>query len=171
MPFKVGGVYCRLIPLTQGQYAIVNVDKYEELMAVKWFAIHSAHGNCYYAARRVSIGHRKQVAILMHDQILGKDGKGGTEADHIDAHNTLDNRRENLRPATRSQQCGDRQKRCTNTSGYKGVSFHRQSGKWRAAIRAHGVHHSLGLHFTREAAHAAYCAAAVKYFGPFARFG
>ena len=80
-----------------------------------------------------------------------------------------DDRWVNLRAATPSQQQMNRGKQSNNTSGYKGVHYHRQTGTWRARISAQGKFTSLGLYSTREAAHAAYAAAAAKFHASFGR--
>lgn len=92
------------------------------------------------------------------------------QIDHANAIRT-DNRISNLRDAT--QQENNRNLRLTkaNTSGFKGVSWHAGTGKWRSSIKTNngeGVH--LGLFATPESAHAAFCEAARKYHGEFARF-
>lgn len=88
------------------------------------------------------------------------------EIDHRDLDASND-RWDNLREATHSQQSANQRRRCTNNSGYKGVSLHRQSGLWRARLGANSE--SLGYFKTPEEAHAAYVAAAVARYGEFAR--
>jgi hypothetical protein len=61
--------------------------------------------------------------------------------------------------------------RVDNTSGFKGVTFHRKMKKWVAWIRAGGKNVYLGLHSTPEAAHDAYVKAAVRVYGEFACAG
>src|SRR5580692_7500529 len=56
-----------------------------------------------------------------------------------------DNRILNLRPANRSQNLANSRRRATNTSGFKGVSLHRQRRKWAAKIVANGTQIYLGL--------------------------
>jgi hypothetical protein len=74
---------------------------------------------------------------------------------------------QNLRPATRWQSNANRRLPRNNVSGLKGVSRHRS--QWRARIRKTYRTHHLGIFSTRQAAHAAYAAAARKLFGEFAR--
>ena len=67
-----------------------------------------------------------------------------------------DNRIHNLRECSQSENMCNRGKTANNTSGYKGVCFHKTTGKWRASVIKHGKKHSLGLHFTPEDAYIAY---------------
>jgi len=86
--------------------------------------------------------------------------------DHIN-HNGLDNRKANLRLATKSQNAWNSSGR-RGRSGFKGVSFEKKTGLWRASIAYHGEKKYLGnFHDKREAAKA-YDRAAKKYHGEFA---
>jgi hypothetical protein len=87
--------------------------------------------------------------------------------DHINL-DRADNRPENLREASVTQNNRNRGRQSNNTSGYKGVSFHRPTGRWTAKIMAHHKRHSLGYYPTAELAHAAYVAAAARLHGDFA---
>jgi hypothetical protein len=89
------------------------------------------------------------------------------EVDHID-RNTLNDRIENLRLATRSQGNANRTKHSNNKSGYKGVCWDNRAGRWRAKIQVKKTSIFLGRFNTREEAYAVYCQAAIKYFGEFA---
>jgi hypothetical protein len=91
------------------------------------------------------------------------------ELDHTFG-NKLDNRFEKLRPCTDSQNTHNRKKQKNNTSGFKGVSFHKKSKKWRAQIMIDRKHHSLGLFNNPKEAHRAYCDAALALYKDFARF-
>lgn len=73
----------------------------------------------------------------------------------------------NLRAANKSLNAANSKRQKNNTSGYKGVSWHR--GAWHAYINVRGKRHRLGRFNTAGAAHAAYVTAAQKYFGEFAR--
>ena len=72
-----------------------------------------------------------------------------------------------LRLATKAQNMWNQGSQVTNTSGFKGVSWHRHAKKWESRISGK----FLGYFTTAEAAHAAYCAAATKLHGEFANFG
>lgn len=89
--------------------------------------------------------------------------------DHING-DMSDNRISNLRVATSSQNAMNRKLCSINTSGYKGVSYHKQSGKWQASIKINSKQKFLGLYLSPESAHNAYRKAAENLFGEFSRF-
>lgn len=86
--------------------------------------------------------------------------------DHRDG-DRLNNRWSNLRLASRSENQCNRRGRSDSASGLKGVS--RNGRRWRASIMVRGVSEQLGSYPTKEAAHAAYCEAAGRLHGEFAR--
>ena len=90
------------------------------------------------------------------------------QIDHINGSKG-DNRFSNLREATPSQNHGNTNRPSSNTSGFKGVCFHRGLGRWVAYIRVRKKKMHLGCFDTPEAAHSAYVVAAEKHFGGFAR--
>jgi hypothetical protein len=90
--------------------------------------------------------------------------------DHIDG-NGINNQISNLREASISENLQNRRAATSNKSGFKGVVLDKQRKKWRATITVNGQHRHLGRFDTPEAAHAAYCAAAVAFYGDFANFG
>ena len=92
------------------------------------------------------------------------------DIDHING-DRADDRWGNLRPATRSQNNANGRRPRDNTSGFKGVSWHRGCNKWQAGIGVGGRRRHLGLFDTPEAAHNSYLTAAAKLFGQFVRAG
>jgi HNH endonuclease/AP2 domain len=88
--------------------------------------------------------------------------------DHRDG-NPLNNRWTNLRLSTCTNNAANRKRYRSNTSGYKGVSFHRRMRRWTAYISRGGRRYNLGSFATAEAAHEAYVAKARELFGEFAR--
>ena len=86
--------------------------------------------------------------------------------DHAD-RNKFNNSIENLRSCTKSQNERNRDKYSTNTSGYRGVWFHKQRRKWCAEITVDGKSKKLGLYTTAEEAAMAYNAASLEYHGEF----
>ena len=90
------------------------------------------------------------------------------DADHKDTNRT-NNKWENLREATRSQNMMNGTKRKDNNSGFKGVGFHKLTGLWRARINLDKEEIYLGSFSTPELAHDAYTKAANEKFNIFAR--
>lgn len=90
------------------------------------------------------------------------------QIDHVDG-NRLNNRFENLRLASASQNSANAKRRCDNSSGFKGVCWDRSRGKWMAYITVHGRRKTMGRYHSREAAYSVYCAAAERAFKEYAR--
>lgn len=111
---------------------------------------------------------RVQVSRLVGRAFLGM--PADLEIDHED-RNPANNAASNLRVATTAQNHRNTRRPKTNTSGFKGVSWHRARGKWRASISVNNRTKQLGHFDTPEDAHAAYLAAAVALSGPFAHGG
>ena len=101
-------------------------------------------------------GKRKthRIHILVANEFIEKpDGK--TCVDHIDK-NKLNNIVENLRWVTRSENDRNRSMMANNTSGFKGVCFHKHKKKYQANIRYEGKNLHLGYFDTAEQAGRAY---------------
>ena len=91
------------------------------------------------------------------------------EVDHING-NRCDNRIENLREVTHTQNQWNYPMQKKNKSGFKGVDMCKKTGKWRAQIRQDSKKKHIGLFATPELAHEAYCNAALNFQKEFARF-
>ena len=170
-PFKIDGVYCRLIPLSKGLYAIVDAADYQWLSRWKWAAAKGGSGHYAVRCRFKIDGEQAGPGIQMHRQVLGL-GPADTDSrrgDHIESFATLDNRRKNLRIATIVQNRMNARKNRNNTSGFKGVSRH-VSGRWRAILTVRGVRVYDKLFDLLEDARDGYRAAAIRFCGEFARF-
>ncbi len=90
------------------------------------------------------------------------------KVDHKDGDG-LNNRFNNLRLASDTQNAQNTKKRSDNKSGFKGVSWHSQQNKWRAVITINKKNKHLGTFYNIQDAASAYESAAKKYFGDFAR--
>jgi hypothetical protein len=110
-------------------------------------------------------GKQQLQTVYLHRLIMGA-AKGQT-VDHING-NTLDNRRSNLRFATRSQQNMNKGVPSNNTSGFKGAYLDKRDQRWAASIWINGEKKSLGYHDAAEDAARAYDRAARELFGEFA---
>lgn len=123
------------INLTQGKYALVSDEDYDELNKVKWFY------DGAYAARK------SPKKTYMHRLI--NDTPSGLETDHIDK-NKLNNQRSNLRTVTSSQNSLNITVRDDNKSGYTGVFWRRDKSKWSVYITKHGKRTYLGQYKTKD---------------------
>jgi hypothetical protein len=147
------GEKMKLIPLSQGKFAKVDDEDFEELSKYKWH-----YQNYGYAIR--------YGGILMHRQIVST--PLGMDTDHKDLDG-LNNCKSNLRICNRHQNKGNMKMLVGNTSGFKGITFCKDMGKWRAKIKTNHRNYHLGYFRSPDEAARAYDDAAVKYFGEFAR--
>ena len=151
------------IPLTQGKFAIVDEIDFASLSKHKWY-YHKG-----YAVRKIK-QDGKQRTIYMHRVILKP--PVGLESDHLNG-NGCDNRRCNLRSCTHSQNLRNSRKPAhrrgnTCSSKYKGVTWHKQAGKWQAQIGGSSDKPYLGMFDHEKEAAVEYNAEAAKLFGAFA---
>lgn len=152
------------IQLTRGKVAIVDDDEFEWLSKWEW------HFSGGYAVRTRSRKHEGKTgkAIFMHRIIMRT--PPGMVTDHIN-RDKLDNRRSNLRVCSASENQHNRVANKHNTSGYKGVSWHKRIGKWQAKITVRNKLKHLGYYLTPELAHEFYCLAADILHGEYANHG
>lgn len=94
----------------------------------------------------------------------------GMEIDHIDT-NPLNNRIENLRLASSANNKWNMNRPSHNTSGFKGVSLFKKTGRYESYIKVSGKKKHIGFFPTAELAHKAYKEEADKLFGEFSRDG
>lgn len=153
----------KLIPLTRGLFAQVDDADFEWLSKWKWQAHKGKKDTTFYAMRG--------SGIRMHRQIM--DAKRGELIDHED-RNGLNNQRNNIRPATHSQNRANSTKRKNSNSKYIGVYLCKASNRqgklyayWRISISHNGKRYS-GHFKSEENAAIAYNILAEKYFGEFA---
>jgi hypothetical protein len=90
------------------------------------------------------------------------------EIDHINM-DRADNKFSNLREATRSQNGQNKNKLCRNTSGVKGVTWHKDAQKWMAQINVNRKHYYLGVFETIKDAGKAYSDASDSLHQSFGR--
>lgn len=122
------------IPLTQGQVAIVDDWWYEYLTQWKWFAWWDKSANSFYAVRNTGKSPH-QGKIWMH-RIVAKT-PSDLFCDHI-YHNTLDNREENLRNVTKSQNNINRRIARNNKTGVPGICKRADNGKYVVQLNLGG---------------------------------
>lgn len=128
--------------------------------------------SCYWSYnpnnRRVNglaNGQTMQIARF----IMIENGYNLSPLDFVDHKNrdVLDNRKENLRICTRSENAINKGCQANNTSGHPGVSYHIKQKKYQAYIKVNQKHIHLGSFENIEDAILAREAAEEKYFGDF----
>lgn len=145
------------IPLTRGKTALVD-DQDAYLAEYKWRVVTPKAFN-HYAVRQVN-----GRTVYMHRVILSD----APMVDHVNGDG-LDNRRQNLRPATHEGQMRNTRRRKIGTSAFKGVSFDKgyRRKPWRAQLWAGSVY--LSRYFaTEQDAAQQYDKWARQYHGSFA---
>lgn len=134
-------------------------DTDEWLRQWSWYCVEDRPG--HYAIRRVS------DSIYLARFLLGVTDPA-IEVDHKNG-NTLDNRRTNLRLATRSQNACNAAPYKGGKSKFKGVSWHKSNKGWQACITKNSKRYYLGCYPTEIEAAQAYDSAAIELHGEFAR--
>ena len=160
---QIDGTIAR-IPLTQSMFALVDVEDLGLVSGHNWFA--KAYGDQVYAARHARDQSGARHEQRMHRAILPP--PPGMVIDHING-NGLDNRRKNLRLASKAQNAQNMKAVC-GSSRFKGVYWSKHHSKWVSRIRSGGQTKVLGRFDTEEEAHKKYCLAALETFREFARF-
>jgi hypothetical protein len=144
------------VELSRGQWALIDREDADRVGLHNWCVNTPAAGRAYAISQSLYL-HRFVVSVGV-----------GLDVDHKN-RNGLDNRKSNLRPATRSQNCANMGTRRASTGGAKGVTWSKQKLKWKAYIGINGEKLHLGYFETRAEGERAYLAAAQRYFGEFAR--
>jgi hypothetical protein len=118
------------------------------------------HGSGYKVVTIKSKMHKvhRVIWIMLFGQIPDK-----FFLDHING-NKADNRLENLRLATNSQNQQNRPAPKNSSSGYRGVNWHKQADKWMARICHNNKRITIGFFDTAEQAYEAYKTEAKKLF-------
>lgn len=151
------------IPLTRGYVALIDSEDYARVSSKKWYAATLRDERYVYAFS----GGGKAELFNMHRFVCGL-GKGDkSQVDHIN-HNTLDNRRANLRLCSHGENQRHSRRQSNNRSGYKGVYWKPDHNRWLVEIRAEGKAIHIGYFTDKIAAAIAYDEAAKKYHGEFA---
>lgn len=155
----------KAIPLSKGKVALVSDEDYEWLSAYSW------HVSGGYAVRTYRDQSGRDHKIRMHREIMERMGYDLTGVAQVDHRNLdkLDNKRENLRPCSPSQNQANRLKLSTNTSGYRGVSWHIKKRKWMASLYHNGKTEFLGYFDDPVDAAIAYNDRAKEVFGEYCR--
>ena len=148
-------VGARWVQLGRGCFALVDASDFDRVSEHLWCL---GIGGYPYT----SVGADR---IRLHRFIVGHQPEHHTDHENGDK---LDNRRQNLRPATCSQNLGNSKSR-GGVSRFKGVFLDRRDGRWYSQIKHQSMTHNLGRFDSEEAAALAYDEAALRLFGDYAR--
>ena len=143
----------------RGKFALVDDGDYEKVNKYKWYL--SSRG---YVVRTRVVAEGKG-SMRIHRFLMNCPVNKMVNYKDMD---TLNNQKSNLRLCTRAQNSYTRGLQKSNTSGYKGVTWSKQSKKWRAVIEYQKKKIHLGVFEKIEDARDAYNSAASKYHGEFA---
>lgn len=138
------------IELTKGLKAIIDDDDYELVRPYRWAVTGSKPGYLYAVHNHAVDG--KRVALLMHRLITN--AKPGEVVDHID-HNTMNNRRSNLRVCSHAENMRNRKLNANSSTGVKGVMVEacgKGYRRLRASVRVDGKRHRRWFNSIEEAA-------------------
>jgi hypothetical protein len=128
------------IELTQGLKTVIDDEDFPLVSGFKWCASRDRHGFVY--ARCGGGTRAKQPSLLLHRLLMGS--PKGLVVDHID-HDTLNNRRSNLRVCTPAENLHNSRIKRTSSSGIRNVMYELCgdgiSRRWRAEIMVKGVRH------------------------------
>jgi hypothetical protein len=161
--FRYGYTF-RKIDLGESYFTIVEPRDYYQIRRFKWCVWGT--GKKFYAARVMVTGPGKTKIMYLHRQLLN--APKGVLVDHRN-RDPLNNRRQNLRFATNSENVQNRGKRKNTTSKFIGVWFRKVNGKWESRITHKDKKIYIGCFDSEIDAAKAYDEAARKYHGEFAR--
>jgi hypothetical protein len=149
------------LELRTNVFCIIDEQDFAMLEPYKWYCYKSSSGALY------AMSTIKGKVQRMHRFLLGMATNNHLQVDHLN-HNTLDNRRCNLRVVSRAQNLQHRRGPQNFSSAYKGVGWHPCRRLWRVRIYDKGKRVEVG-HFRDEVEAAlAYDRKALEVYGEFA---
>lgn len=157
-----------VIPLTQGYVTKVDVEDLKRLNEYSWYPLRDKKEGTVYVITNMKCPLTGRTrTVRMHRFIMGS--PPSMLVDHIN-HDTLDNRKENLRAVTASQNVANSQPRRGSTTEYKGVWFRsdRKRPAWVAQIKIAGRQTYLGTFSSAREAAQRYDQEHLKLSGEFA---
>ncbi len=152
--YDLSGEYCIGWTVNTNEPFYFDFEDYDKIKELTW--------SCYYQENVKMLKAYYNDTMVAFHQFLGY-----KYYDHIN-RNELDNRRENLRPATFTENARNRSLQSNNTSGVTGVSWSKQNKKWMVQITVNKKTLTIGFFDDKFDAIKARLEAEIKYFGAFA---
>lgn len=147
----------------RGGTTLIDDSDYELVKDIAW---HLAKSRDNYYVRGNLNGHK----VFMHRYLMGVLNDPKTVVDHRNGVTTDNRRSVNLRSSSHVQNGQNKQLSSRNSTGYKGVTFHKRSKRYRASIMCEGKSHHLGSFICPTKAWIAYVKAAKQFHGEFAQY-
>lgn len=139
----------------KGEEFFISAEDYDYARTACWYK--NSQGYLCTRINNKIIRFHREILNPLRDELV----------DHIN-HNTLDNRRENLRICNKSQNAQNMKKRVDNKSGVTGVRWSKAANKWQAVITKNKKVYNLGCYSDFEKAVAARKEAEKNFFGEYA---
>lgn len=151
-----------MIITVNNKKVLVDDEDYQKLYPGSFFI----NNRGYVIFSKYNKQTQKSDKVRLHRFLINVDDQ--QYVDHING-DKLDNRKQNLRTATQSQNIANSKKSRANTSGYKGVTWSKQHKKWIAQMTQNSKHIHLGLFDCPSKASEAYDHAVMERFGVYAK--
>lgn len=157
------------VTLSKGYVAVIDATDVPIVDGYNWCAKIDRRSDgtvrSVYAVRNSKHDGRNTLVHLHRVLLCAPEG---LEVDHKDGDG-LNNRRSNIRLASRRENQRNQRRNTSNSSGVKGVSFYKSRAKWHARIKRDGKRFHLGFFASLEEAASAYKQASAQMHGEFGR--
>ena len=156
----------KIISPKYGEFTVLyDNEDHEKLSKYKWYVQKIYKRNSLFYVQSKIYKNGRQSNIYMHRLIINC--QENKFVDHIN-HNSLDNRKSNLRVCTQKENRRNSKSNKNSSSKFKGVTWHKRNKKWVSQIRTNKKNIWLGLFENEIDAALVYNGAAKYLFGEFA---
>jgi len=140
----------KTIQLNRQQVTMVDDEDFSELNKYKWTAHWSKSNKSYYVERHVSTSSGGRTTEQMSRKIMGLKHGNKMQVDHIN-HDTLDNRKENLRIVTNRENCQNKRYKSKYGIGIY-YDYRNKKNPYQVQVMINGKLKSIGYYCTPEEA-------------------